>query len=402
MRILAFLLLSTLSLVAQARPVLLISIDGFTPTYLELYAPPFLSQLVKKGAYSTHMKPVFPSKTFPNHISIVTGVYPQKHGIVHNSFYHPIINRDYRFGLGKEDSRWVTGKPIWTLAEQHGITAATYFWPESEGKIDGILPTYMVPYDGSVPNDMRLSQIVDWLSLPKAQQPQFMTTYFSVVDSAGHGFGIHSEQAKTAVMEVDAALDNFYQTLVDKNLTDLDIIIVSDHGMVALDPQKAMLMEDFNLSDQLTRVMHSQTQILIYERDSKRLAQAKAQLKAAANGRFEVYTKGHYPEHWHLDMDLVQIPDLIASAYAPYSFTAKPKTFSPKEKQTISHSTHGFDPKFTPEMDAIFIAYGPSFHSTHIEQFQNVDVMPLMLKLLGIPAPSHLDGSIDSLESILK
>lgn len=402
MKKLTIFLLTFISIAAFSRPLVLISIDGFTPKYLELYQPPFLTKLASEGAFSEHMKPVFPSKTFPNHLTLVTGVYPQNHGIIHNSFYHPTINRRYSYGSGKDDSRWVTSKPIWTLAEQQGLKAATFFWPESEGKVDGILPTYMKPYDGKVTNQTRLNQIIDWLSLPPETQPQFISTYFSTVDSAGHNYGIHSEQAKKAVLALDSQLADFYQRLVEKGLSDVDIIVLSDHGMMALDKDKAMVIDDFKLPKGLNHVIDGQTQLLIYDDDPALIEQTKQQLLAAADGRYVVYTKGHYPAHWHMEKDRLRIPDLIASANAPYSFVTKPKDFQSGATLKVSHSTHGFDPSTTPDMDAMFIAFGPSFAQTKLNGFDNLDVMPLMLKLLDIPAPTHLDGSVHSLEHILK
>ena len=387
-------LISFIALSISARPLLLVSIDGFTPEYFELYQPPFLTKLINSGAYSGQMQPVFPSKTFPNHLSIVTGVYPQKHGIIHNSFYHPIINKEYKLGLGKTDSRWLTAKPLWIMAEQQGIKSATYFWPESEARFDDILPTFMEPYDGKIPNDQRLDTVVDWLSLPEDKKPQFITTYFSTVDSAGHEFGIHSTQAKEAVLSVDASLARFYQKLEQNGLTDLDIIIVSDHGMAEISKAQAITIESLGLSEQLDQVVNGQTQLYIYEKDQSLVKQTMQQLNKVAKGRFQVFEKGSYPAHWHLNTDMVAIPDLIVTTEPPFSFT--------KDPNKVIHSTHGFDPKSVSAMNAIFIAHGPSFKKHSVAKFNNVDIMPLMLKLLDMPAPDYLDGNIDNLSPILK
>lgn len=377
----------------SATPLLLISIDGFTPKYLELYQPPFLSKLAKQGAFSSQMRPVFPSKTFPNHISIVTGVYPQKHGIIHNDFYHPEIGKQYSMGMGKSDSRWLTAKPIWALAEQQGIKTATYFWPESEVPVQGVLATYMQPYDGKVPNAERLQQVIDWLALPADSKPEFLTTYFSLVDTAGHDYGIHSVQARAAVLEIDTLLAEFYQQLQQRGLDDLNMIIVSDHGMTALAQDKAIAVPSLGLSEQLN-VVNGQTQLNIYHPDKKLLQQTKALLLKQANGRYQVEQKGSYPQHWHLDSGVSRIPDLIVNAHPPFSFL---KT----DKHKVMHSTHGFDPYQVEDMYALFIAYGPGIKPQQLPVFNNVDVMPLMLKLLGMSEVTELDGDLSVLGKVL-
>jgi len=176
----------------QDRPyVVMVSLDGFRYDYAEQYQAPHLLRLAQEGASASAMLPSYPSKTFPNHYTLVTGLYPARHGLVGNTFYDSEKADMYRIRDREkvEDGSWYGGTPLWVLAEQNGMLAASYFWVGSEADVQGVRPSYWYPYDGDVPHGERVRQVIEWLELPPAQRPHLITCYFSVVDSRGHQIG---------------------------------------------------------------------------------------------------------------------------------------------------------------------------------------------------------------------
>ena len=393
--IVVFLTLIQFSVMANVKnPLILLSIDGFSNTYLEKYQPPNLLSLAKNGVRAQALTPVYPSKTFPNHLSIVTGVYPAKHGIVHNRFYRPDLNKSYYLGAGKDDSSWLTAQPIWTVAELQGLRTAVYFWPESEATISETLPTYYYPYQHNTPNITRVNQLINWLKLPSEERPQLLISYFSTVDSAGHEHGPNSKQVALAVKEVDQLIGLLVSRINNEINQDVNIVIVSDHGMVPLTKSPIKIASLLEEDDKLT-VVNGQTQLLIYSDSDALIKNAHSQL-SANNGldkKFKVYRKKHFPQSWHLTGDSPAIPDLIVEAIQPFYFTSS-------KRRTVA--SHGFDPLNDKELAAIFIAAGPDFIAPQtINAFENIHIYPLLAKLLGIKPNSQIDGNIKVLESII-
>lgn len=378
--------------IVVARPLVLLSIDGFKGSYLEQYHPPFLSRLIQNSAYSTHMNPVFPSLTFPNHLSIVTGVYPAKHGIVANNFYHRGLKKHYSYKADEKDGRFITKDPVWTIAENNHLKTAVYFWPESETPIHGVLPSHHMHYADSTPNKKRLAKITDWLSLPKDKWPDLILGYFSTLDTAGHRHGPDSNAVKQALFNIDKDLRHFFSALKEKGLSDVDVIIVSDHGMATVDRAHAIWVKSLNIPKEWD-IENNHAMLYLYKMQN--VKEIKSDLEKIAKNRFKVYEKGQYPEYWHLYPETQAMPDLILTAEVPY-------VFQDSFIRSFARGAHGFDPLTTPDMQAIFIATGPSFKPQVIKDMKNLDVMPLMLTLLGIKTLSYLDGSHKMVDKILK
>jgi len=242
-----FLALATLMAVgcrAPDRPnqetLILISIDGFRPDYLEWYDAPNLSALAREGVSAPDgMLPVFPSKTFPNHYSIVTGLYPSSSGMLSNTMYDEESDSWFRMRdrSAVEDPVWWGGEPIWVTAEKQGRVSATYFWVGSEAPIQGIQPTFWYRFDGSVPGKERVDQALAWLDLPLQERPTFITLYFEDVDSIGHRFGPESQEVEEAVARMDGLIGRLLVGLRERTLLDsVNLMIVSDHGMAEIDP----------------------------------------------------------------------------------------------------------------------------------------------------------------------
>ena len=371
---------------AQAKnPVVIISLDAFAQQYITKYHPPHLLKLMHQGIYAKALIPVFPSKTFPNHLSIVTGTYTAKHGIIHNSFYRRDLAQYYYKGAGKDNSSWIKAMPIWTLAEKHGVKAAVYFWPESEDKYQGYSPTYNFPYNKHTPNEVRIKQIINWLTLPKPQRPEFIASYFSLVDTAGHKFGPDSPQVKKAVLKADNLIGELMLALKTSVTEPVDLIVVSDHGMTKIDPQHAIKYTKILPVMPNVKVINGETQILLYSNDQAKMNWLYQLLRQAPDPRFTVYKQSNFPTHWHWINNANALPDLVLNANTPYTFLAP--------DQVMNKATHGFDPLNNKQMEAIFIAAGPSFqHNKAIPAFENIHIFPMLATLLGLPIPSNIDG----------
>src|ERR1700722_2650583 len=223
--------------VQQAKHyVVLVSLDGFRWDYPGKYGTPHLLALGAAGASAPEgMLPVYPSLTFPNHISIVTGLYPEHHGIVGNSFWDPAREQTYVYtqAQSNSDGSWYSGTPLWVLAEQQGMRSACLFWPGSEAEIQGKRPSYYLHFDDKLDDEKRVDQVIAWLRLPAEQRPHFITLYYSNVDHAGHAHGPDSDEVRDAVHHVDEMIGDLQQKLAALKLP-VNLVVVADHGMVTL------------------------------------------------------------------------------------------------------------------------------------------------------------------------
>jgi len=387
---------------ADKPPVILISIDGFAHNYLTQFKPKNILALAEQGVSSKALIPVFPSKTFPNHLSIITGVYPAKHGIVHNHFYSPLLKQKYRLGAAKNNISWLTALPLWAVAEQQGVKTAVYFWPESEANLNKYKPTYNMPYKKSTKNKTRIDKIITWLKLPKAERPAFIAGYFSIVDTAGHSYGTHSDELRIAVNEVDEVIGYLIKRLHQEIPEKINIVLVSDHGMTAAGKENAIpfnaVISNEIIQNTAVKVINGQTQIYVYF-DRQMPTQSRDEIFNKINvlpsKKYQVYSKATFPQHWHLNQKTAVIPDIIINANPPFTFV--------KGGGHASIATHGYDAKNNIDLAAIFIASGPSFKSQLIiEPFENVHIFPLLSELLSLQPTENIDGDINILKPILK
>lgn len=224
---------NTNSKTAQKKPYLiLISLDGFRWDYVEKYNPPNLSSFIKNGVKAASLIPSFPTKTFPNHYTIATGLYPDKHGILGNIFYD--YNKDTIFDKRNlkmaEDGSFYGGSPIWVEANKANIVTASYFIVGTEANIQGIRPTYYYKFDNSVKNEERVNQAIKWLNLNEKSRPHLITLYFGDLDKVGHKIGINDEELEKALLGLDKNLGDLFKGVSETGLP-VNIIIISDHGM---------------------------------------------------------------------------------------------------------------------------------------------------------------------------
>ena len=385
---------------ASAKPqptLILISIDGFRPDYLDRGVTPNLSALAKEGVRGS-MHPSFPSITFPNHYTLVTGLRPEHHGIVDNTFEEPAISDKpfsmYNKGMVTDRRWWDEGEPLWVTARNQGMNTATMFWPGSEAPIHGVMPSEWKPFEKKMPSAARVDQVLAWMAAPGANRPGFVTLYFDIVDTAGHHAGPGSQDVNKAVAEVDAAVGRLVAGLKAQGQADTNIIVVADHGMADVGPDRVTYLDDLLAAASFRAVAVGPVASVIPA------AGHEAEVEGALLGQhdhFACWRKGEIPERFHYGHN-PRIPPIICLAQTSWVLVTHAKT---DEHPVMLGGAHGFDPTAL-EMQAVFVAHGPAFRrGVSIAAFDNVDVYPLMAKVLGVrPQPS--DGHLSEVAGALR
>ncbi len=374
---------------AQQQPyVILVSLDGYRADYTALHEAPTLARMSETGAFGP-MYPSFPSKTFPNHYTLVTGLYPGSHGLMGNTFYSRSRDTTYMMRNRKqvEDGSWYGGVPLWVLAEQQGMVSASYFWVGSEANILDTYPTYYYRYDERVPMQDRVKQVIDWLEYPEATRPHFITLYFSVVDSKGHRHGPVAPETRQAVQDVDAQLAVLRQYLAASSLPAY-LIVVSDHGMTEVNQAVDISKVDFGSAI----TINSGTQLDVFSSNKTLIDAIQEQLRAFE--KLTLFQKNQIPEHFHYQ-NKDRTPDLMA-------IVPPPNIIVTDSGQQIRGGAHGFDPYAHPEMQAVFYAEGPDIKAgVTLQTFDNVHVYPFIAHLLGLKSPP-VDGEDKLIRALLE
>jgi predicted AlkP superfamily pyrophosphatase or phosphodiesterase len=375
----------------EEQSVVLISIDGFRWDYIEKHDAKNLKIISEQGVRATKMRPVYPTKTFPNHLSIITGLLPVNHGIVDNRFCDTERNECYKMGKGKDDSTWLNGIPLWNLAQMQGVKAATYFWPESDARFNGMLPDYFYHYSKHSDYQKRVDQIIQWLSLPKAQRPRLVVSYFSLVDSMGHEYGPDAQQTYDAVQQLDSLMADLHTRLkaLDENI---NLVIVSDHGMASVDPSMSIKIDSLPKDDNFM-VQNTGPRVLYYAKPNSKadIKGFSKKLARAADGRYIVLTD-QQKRDYHYDKG-PRVGDIVLQTTAPRVFT--------DSKMASYLGTHGY--AYTDDMAATFIATGPAFkRHVQLDEVNNLDVYPLIAKLLGLKILSPIDSDGETLWPAIK
>lgn len=382
---------------AASNAVVLISLDGFRWDYQQLTDTPHLDALASRGVQAAGLIPVFPSKTFPSHYSIVTGLYPGHHGIVSNNMRDPRWDGDFR--LGTEEltrGRWWGGEPIWTTARKNGLRAASYFWPGSDVLIDGDRPDYFYAYDGAVPYEERVDQVLAWLRLPADERPQFITLYFADPNDTAHRVGPEAPEALAAVRRVDAMVGRLVRGLEEHGLAAAtDLVVTSDHGMAQMSPERVVFLDDYI---ELTRqeVFESGSFLQIYPQ-AGREAEILEALRVA-HPHLEVHARDALPDRYRLRGNtrlapIIGVPDI--------GWSVAGRAPAEGDWDGFLLGNHGGDP-YHPDMAGIFIAAGPSFAvGRRVPAFENIEVYNLLARALNI-APAPNDGDPSRVEEFLR
>jgi predicted AlkP superfamily pyrophosphatase or phosphodiesterase len=382
------------SVAAPANPVILISVDGLRADYLGRGITPNISALAKRGVTTPAMRPSYPSLTFPNHYTLVTGLRPDRHGIVNNTMEDAELGR---FALSlKEavgDARWWNqAEPIWVTAERVGIPTATMFWPGSDAAIRGVRPRNWLPFDGSMPEEKRVDQVLAWLDLKP--QAGFATLYFDTVDHDGHDFGPDSPQVNKAVAEVDRQIGRLLDGLQARGIT-ANIVLVADHGMAQVSDDRRIFLQDI-IDPGAVKLVAGGAMASINFLPGKEAAARAALLKAHAH--MTCWEKANIPPALHYGRN-PRVPAIICAAEPGWMIWMSPPR-SDQQMRALG-GMHGYDPR-DPSMAATFVAAGPAFRQgVVLPPFDNVDVHPLLLRLLGLPAMAT-DGNPRTLAPALR
>lgn len=385
--------------------VLLISFDGFRYDYPDKFNLKNFQELKQKSSYAKEgTLSTFPSKTFPNHYSIVTGMYAGNHGIVDNKFYAPSEQKIYSIPdrSAVQNANFYGGVPLWQWLQKHGIKTASYFWVGSEAPILGEYPTYYKQYDSKISYDERINQVFDWFALPEEERPQFITLYFEFVDYAGHQTGTNSEETKKATELADELLGKIRKKIQKSGLP-ITTIITSDHGMIDMkSDDKLIITGDIEQklspkADIINNGMHSQ----VYLKNQNDKEEVYQELKKyfADKPFAKVYKKEETPLNWHYRKH-PNIGDLVIITDAPYYMITDKENYW--AKKTGTWGTHGYDPHTTPEMRAIFYAFGNKIKENYeIPTFENVHIFPFITQIFGIGNPAQIDGKTEILSPII-
>ncbi len=387
---------------SQEKPYLiLISLDGFRWDYVEKYSPPNLIKFISNGVQSESLVPSFPSKTFPNHYTIATGLYPDKHGIIGNTFYSHekslIFNKRNRELV--EDGSFYGGSPIWVEANKANMVTASYFFVGTEANIQGIKPTYNFKFDGSVKNEVRVAQALKWLDMPEENRPHLITMYFGDMDKIGHRFGPNNDkELKKALFALDKNLGDLFNGSAATGLP-VNFIIVSDHGMANLSVSNAIPLEAMQ-NDSLFLAIDNGSIVNIYPKKEIEIESIFQYLKQNET-HFKVYKTENAPGFEYIpqnkDWGAIQlIPDF------GYYFLDKDRIASLTKNDITSIGVHGYDTKYK-DMHGIFYANGPAFKNDYIlPSTKNIHIYPLMCEVLGLQIPKTIDGNLNQMKSVLK
>ena len=382
----------------QKPYVILVSFDGFRYDYASRFNLPNFRQFIDNGASAEGLIPAFPSKTFPNHYSIVTGLYPGHHGLVDNNFYDQKLRQRYAMKerTTVENPDFYGGTPLWQLAQQQGLRSASFFWVGSEAPVQGEYPTYYFPYDESVKNEKRIEQVIAWLTLPEDERPQFISLYFSLVDTEAHKTGTQSGRLERTLHQADSLLSKLMSGLKVLNFP-VNVIIVSDHGMLELRQQEQSyitLRDLINVRDSSIIIVNGGTQVHVYHNNPDSLYRVfKTKEK-----NYRTYKRDDFPSHWHYNH--YRTGDILLTANPGYYFQAVARNFGSADYPVFG--VHGYDPAEVKEMMGIFYAIGPNIKSgTRLPAFENVHVYPLIAKILGLNPPKT-DGDFNVLKPVLK
>ena len=332
--------------------------------------------------------PVFPTKTFPNHYTIVTGQYPARHGIVSNVLTAPDIGR--RLSLfdreAVRDASFYLAEPIWVTAERQGRRTAPLFWPGSEAPIGGVLPSYSLPFDGEMPDTARIGWMLDRLALPAQERPVFLTLYFSLVDDAGHEYGPDAPATDTAIVAADRLIGRVMAGLERIGRGDVNVLVVSDHGMASTGPERVIWLDEYLAGDAM-EVDEMNTLLTAWPAPGMEDSVHRALERAP---HLTVYRRGELPKRYRLEGP--RIAPIVAVADEGW-------TISRRTAEDPSPN-HGYDDTLV-SMRAIFVARGPAFRrGFRVPAFRNVHLYPLMANVLGIE-PRESDGSLDTLRAVL-
>jgi predicted AlkP superfamily pyrophosphatase or phosphodiesterase len=376
---------------AETPPLLLISLDGFRWDYCDLHPneTPNLHALMLAGTTARALIPVYPTNTFPNHYTIVTGLYPSHHGIVNNDFFDPAMGEFFRYNRTASAAKpvWWGGEPIWNTARKQGLRSATSFWPGSDVEIKGMRPDFWQLYDPKRTFDVRFDELISWLKLPPAERPALMTFYIEESNSTGHKRGPDSPELAAMLKVIDDRIGAIVARVKAEGIA-LNIVIVSDHGMTSISTERIVLLDD---------LIDAQSAQLDFDGPVAGLRPLKGDVDSLMSAlaplqHAKAYRTEDLPARFHITANPRNPPVWIVpeEGWEIY-FKARFESF----RKTFNKGDHGYDPSFT-NMRGIFVASGPSFKAgVVIDPVENIHIYNLLCAALKLqPAPNDGDNRL--------
>ena len=389
--ILILFLFVSFGLYAGRHTTVIVSLDGFRWDYPQMYDTPFLDSLGSRGVRAM-MRPSFPSKTFPNHYTLATGLVPDHHGIIANRFYDVASGRTFSIGdpaTGKDGS-FFGGEPIWLTARRQGVRVGVVYWPGSDVAIRGQYPDYYHDYAKKplLTYAERLDEVERLLTLPDDRRPRLVMLYFDEPDASGHRYGPASHETRAAVERLDSLLAGLYARVrALPGGEDINFIVTSDHGMAPTSPRRIIRLSEYLKPDWCERVL-ADLPTLIFPKDGHEDDILKALERAP---HLRVWRREDVPAYLRYGSNanvapIVLLPD---------------NGWVVSEDGRVNAGNHGFDPT-GPDLCVPFRAEGPDFRRGYVreELFDNTCIYPLLAHLLGIE-PAPCDGNVSQVSDLL-
>lgn len=384
---------------ARSMPLILVSIDGFRADYLERGLTPTLRSLADNGVRAQFMRPSFPSLTLPNHYTLITGLRPDRNGIVSNTMEDERIPGELfstSNRVAAANARWWDeAVPLWTTVQRGGRRAATMFWPGSEAPVHGAHPDYWAPFDKTFSDAARVETVLGWLDLPIAKRPTLLTLYFNSIDTIGHEFGPDSPELDAGLRDINGQIAHLLEGLERRGLRDqINIVIVSDHGMASTSPDRVVYLDDILPEGRARTVMWGALTGIVPNTDFRDEVE---RVLLAPHAHMQCLRKSALPERLHYGQNR-RVPAILC--IAEHGWMIFDRAGMAKKKH-FSLGEHGYDIDH-PDMRALFMATGPAFKRGFVlPAFDNVDVYPLLAHLLG-EQPEPNDGDIAHVRGALR
>ncbi|KAM3866496.1 glycerophosphocholine cholinephosphodiesterase ENPP6, partial [Diretmus argenteus] len=284
------------------RPLLVFLIDGFRYDYMDdLHALPGFRELVGSGVKVDYMTPDFPSLSYPNYYSLMTGRYCEVHHMTGNYMWDEASSKEFLIGTNA-DSRlplwWDGSEPIWVTLQKLGKSVFMYYWPGCEVEILGVRPKFCREYVYN-PSEKNLTDSIEHaLNALQSGQGDMAAIYYEKIDVEGHHFGPDSEQVRTAVRRLDQAMQTLNHKIKEKKMADqLNIVLFSDHGMTQLQWMEKVIELDryINMAD-IVKMMDRGPVVSLWPKHNKH-QQVYAALSQVPN--MVVYSRQDVPERFH-------------------------------------------------------------------------------------------------------
>lgn len=374
--------------------VLLVSLDAFRWDYSKIYNTPNLNKLAKDGVKADRMYSSFPTVTFPNHYSIATGLYPDHHGLINNSFSAPDLGLFYRMGdrTAVENPAFYSGEPVWVTAEKQNVRSASFFWVGSEAPVGGIHPTYWKKYDESVTFEARIDTVIKWLGYPPEKRPELVTLYFDEPDATSHSFGPVSPQTGKIVARLDSLMGVLRIKLAElPEAKRINLIILSDHGMSAVSPERYINIKAIVPDRMIGSISGGNPVYLINPAEGKE--DSVLYLLNRLKG-LKAWPKSRLPQKWHYGTN-PRIPEIVVVADSSWSIGTRP------DGSLLRGGAHGYD-NSNSDMFSIFYAAGPSFKRDYkFKELNNIDIYNLICRILNL-VPAKNDGDQSHIRGMLR